>query len=40
MSAFSRLIGGIANIVTPAVAISPQVDPLTKAVVTTIGGQI
>ena len=40
MSAFSRLLGGIANIVTPAVAISPQVDPLTKAVVTNIGGEI
>lgn len=40
MSALSRFFGGIANIVTPAVAISPQVDPLTKAVVTQIGSEI
>ena len=40
MSALSRFLGGIANIVTPAVAISPQIDPVTKAVLVNVGSEI
>ena len=39
MSAFSRLVSGIANLVTPAVAIAP-VDPGTKVVLTQIGTEL
>ena len=39
MSAFSRFVSGLANIVTPAVAIAP-IDPGTKFVATTIGTEI
>jgi hypothetical protein len=39
MSAFSRFISGIANVVTPAVAIAP-IDPGTKFIATQIGSEI
>lgn len=39
MSAFSRLVSGLANIITPAVAIAP-IDPVTKTVLTTAGTEI
>ena len=39
MSAFSRLVSGIANLVTTAVAIAPR-DPGTKVVLTQIGTEL
>tara|TARA_Y100001968_G_C19359651_1_gene719045 strand:- start:71 stop:937 length:867 start_codon:yes stop_codon:yes gene_type:complete len=39
MSALSRLIGGIANTITPAVAIAP-LDPGTKFIATQIGSEL
>ena len=39
MSAFSRFVSGLANIVTPAVSIAP-IDPGTKVVLTQIGSEI
>ena len=39
MSAFSKFIGGVANILTPAVSIAP-IDPGTKLILTQVGSEI